>query len=602
VLGNIDAGRSKSIAVLFDPLLCSKGTDIHCQITYKDAQGRFNSTFMEPIIKSIVCPILKTDSDINIGMLKEFIEKLPSRDRRVYEIQQGFDVSNISTIAREVVEKHDVRHIRTLRTQDGKEWEIWYYGKTKVQKDDIIMKISIDAEKSALELFAATKSVEILTGLLAEIGRDLKHGVEFKASGWGNIINVTIKDSIIQRSNLLDLCSIEGTCPVSVLVEDSVVRHSDLTPERDEAGQEKDKRERDDLEREINEEDKRVLKETEEEEKVGDQGAADKKAQKEQERSRKQREADQRVLIEQEELEKRKVDETEKIEAEKQITESSDQHFSTLLKETIVKFFGSNKHSDKGTFIAGSASENISKIPSTYTNSKGMKFVLISAGEFMMGSNEFSSGQPVHKVTIRKPFYLGKYPVTQRQWKAVMGNNPSKFRGDDLPVEKISWNDVQEFVKRLNQMEDTNKYRLPSEAEWEYSCRAGTTTRYSFGDDDSKLGNYAWFSGFSTYEEWEKNQDKIEAKTHSVGRKKPNSWGLYDMHGNVWEWCQDNYHPNYNVAPSDGSAWEDAKSNIRVSHGSSWVDFIMGCRSAVRRGVDSSSRYDYLGFRVLREL
>lgn len=167
-----------------------------------------------------------------------------------------------------------------------------------------------------------------------------------------------------------------------------------------------------------------------------------------------------------------------------------------------------------------------------------MEFVRIPAGEFMMGSpsNEegrYDSESPIHKVTIKNPFYLGKYPVTQRQWVAVMGDNPSYFKGDNLPIENVSWEGVQDFIKKLNEMEGTDKYRLPYEAEWEYSCRAGATTRYSFGDDESELKDYCWYSGDSTYEKWDKNKDKIlkEGKTHTVGQKKPNSWGLYDMHG-----------------------------------------------------------------------
>jgi hypothetical protein len=130
-------------------------------------------------------------------------------------------------------------------------------------------------------------------------------------------------------------------------------------------------------------------------------------------------------------------------------------------------------------------------------NSIGMKFSLIPAGKFYMGSEERNDEKPVHKVKINNPFYLGTYPVTQREWNAVMGdnNNPSNFKGDDLPVEKVSWDKVQEFIKKLNEKEGTGKYRLPSEAEWEYACRAGTTTRYSFGDDESILGDYAWYAG-----------------------------------------------------------------------------------------------------------
>ena len=133
---------------------------------------------------------------------------------------------------------------------------------------------------------------------------------------------------------------------------------------------------------------------------------------------------------------------------------------------------------------------------------------------------------------------MGKYPVTQKQWKKVMGNNPSNFKGEDRPVESVSWEDVQEFVKKLNEKEGTDKYRLPSEAEWEYACRAGTQTRYSFGDDESKLNEYAWY---------DKNSG---SETHPVGQKKPNSWDLYDMHGNVWEWVQDRWHDKYKGAPS----------------------------------------------------
>lgn len=145
-----------------------------------------------------------------------------------------------------------------------------------------------------------------------------------------------------------------------------------------------------------------------------------------------------------------------------------------------------------------------------------MKFTLIHAGEFLMGSEENDWEKPSHKVKITNPFFLGTYPVTQREWKAVMSDNPSRFKGDDLPVESVSWDDAQKFIKKLNAKEGTNQYRLPSEAEWEYACRANTTTRYSFGDDESRLGEYAWYA---------KNSDH---KTHPVGQKKPNSWGLYD--------------------------------------------------------------------------
>ncbi len=171
----------------------------------------------------------------------------------------------------------------------------------------------------------------------------------------------------------------------------------------------------------------------------------------------------------------------------------------------------------------------------------------------------------------------------------AMGNNPSYFKGDDLPVEQVSWNDVQQFIQRLSEKEGTNKYRLPSEAEWEYAARAGTTTSYSFGDDESKLGDYAWFTGNSG------------SKTHPVGQKKPNTWGLYDMHGNVWEWMQDIYHNNYNGAPADGSAWEGDGSD-RVDRGGSWSYGARTCRSANRNYAAPGPRNHSLGFRLLRIL
>jgi formylglycine-generating enzyme required for sulfatase activity len=229
----------------------------------------------------------------------------------------------------------------------------------------------------------------------------------------------------------------------------------------------------------------------------------------------------------------------------------------------------------------------------TFTNSIGMKFTLIPSGEFEMGAKEIKAEQPVHKVTIKNPFYLGTYPVTQREWKAVMGHNPSRFKslfkGDNRPVENVSWYDVQEFIKKLNEQEGTDKYRLPSEAEWEYACRAGTTTRYSFGDSDSKLGDYAWYA------------DNSGDKTHPVGEKKPNPWGLYDMHGNVFEWVQDHRHRHYNGAPADGSAWEGSGAD-RVLRGGSWSRSARDCRTASRDYDAQGVRGINLGFRLARSV
>jgi formylglycine-generating enzyme required for sulfatase activity len=231
----------------------------------------------------------------------------------------------------------------------------------------------------------------------------------------------------------------------------------------------------------------------------------------------------------------------------------------------------------------------------TINNSIGMEFVQIPAGEFEMGSQLSEKGRhnnegPVHRVKIANDFYIGKYEVTQKQWRDVMGANPSKFIGDNLPVESVSWNDVQEFIKKLNEKEGTNKYRLPSEAEWEYAVRANTNTRYFFGDDSQKLHEYAWVEGGSL---------SLEGGTKAVGRIKPNPWGLYDMYGNVWEWVQDKYHSNYSGAPSDSIAWESEDTTDRVIRGCGWYSF-KSCRSAVRNSFSQAGHSGDLGFRLVR--
>jgi formylglycine-generating enzyme required for sulfatase activity len=231
----------------------------------------------------------------------------------------------------------------------------------------------------------------------------------------------------------------------------------------------------------------------------------------------------------------------------------------------------------------------------TFIKTIDMEFVLIQPGEFDMGSPANELGRydfegPVHHVTISKAFYLSKYEVTQNQWFEVMEDNPSYFKGDKLPVENVSWYDVQEFIKKLNKKENTYKYRLPSEAEWEYAARAGTTTQYSFGNDDSKLGNYAWY------------KENSDLKTHPVGKKGANPWGLYDMHGNVWEWVQDELHDTYDSAPVDGSAWEDGFSANRVNRGGSWFGYAGRCGSASRARSNPGDRHHNLSFRLLKEV
>jgi formylglycine-generating enzyme required for sulfatase activity len=206
-----------------------------------------------------------------------------------------------------------------------------------------------------------------------------------------------------------------------------------------------------------------------------------------------------------------------------------------------------------------------------------------------MGSDRGGEDErPVHQVVISRGFEMGKYEVTQAQWQAVMRHNPSGFVGPTRPVESVSWDAVQEFIKRLNEMDEEYLYRLPTEAEWEYACRAGSTTEYHFGNDAGQLEKYAWYA------------DNAGGETHPVGQREPNKWGLYDMHGNVWEWVQDEWHGNYEGAPKDGSPWEDGSGSSRVDRGGSWNYFARLCRSAYRVNNSPDARYDNLGLRLVR--
>jgi formylglycine-generating enzyme required for sulfatase activity len=217
------------------------------------------------------------------------------------------------------------------------------------------------------------------------------------------------------------------------------------------------------------------------------------------------------------------------------------------------------------------------------TNSIGMKLKLLYPGQFMMGE-----GGESHQVTLTKPFYLAVHQVTQEQYQKVMRTNPSHFKGALHRVEDVSWEDAVEFCRKLSKLRAEKKagrvYRLPTEAEWEYACRAGTTTKYCFGDNESQLGEYGWY---------DKNSG---SKTHPVGEKKANSWGLYDMHGNVWEWCADWYgdYPKGAVTDPVGPA----TGSLRVFRGGGWNGEAASCRSAGRGGNGPSFRGGNLGFRL----
>ncbi|MCY2989228.1 MAG: formylglycine-generating enzyme family protein, partial [Planctomycetota bacterium] len=226
-------------------------------------------------------------------------------------------------------------------------------------------------------------------------------------------------------------------------------------------------------------------------------------------------------------------------------------------------------------------------------NSVGMKFVLLPPGEFLMGSPDSDGDagydeKPQHRVRITKPFYLGVYEVTQAQYQKVVGSNPSVVKGEFLPVETVSWDDAAAFCKRLSEVPAERAagraYRLPTEAEWEYACRAGSTSKFSFGDSETELGKHAWY---------DKNSG---SKTHPVGEKQANVWGLYDMHGNVREWCQDWYGPYEAKPASDPSG--PSSASFRVVRGGGWSDGGGSCRSASRFRNFQGFRFRNFGFRV----
>jgi formylglycine-generating enzyme required for sulfatase activity len=237
-----------------------------------------------------------------------------------------------------------------------------------------------------------------------------------------------------------------------------------------------------------------------------------------------------------------------------------------------------------------------------------MKLAMIPVGEFLMGSPDSdmhapADEKPQHRVRITRPFYLGIHQVTQHQYREVTGASPSTFSGsDDLPVESISWKDAVTFCNHLSALEglepcydlDTwarvgrEGYRLPTEAEWEYAARAGSSTRFSFGSDDGAMGEYAWFFDNSLH------------STHPVGQKRSNGFGLFDVHGNVWEWCCDAFDPLYYGRSPEADPHCPAQAALRVHRGGCWADGPWYLRSADRGASPADSQDDEVGFRVAR--
>ena len=241
-----------------------------------------------------------------------------------------------------------------------------------------------------------------------------------------------------------------------------------------------------------------------------------------------------------------------------------------------TKKSGNGASEAEGSLNAGASRPNV-------RNQQGIEMVYIPPGSFLMGDGTWGS-EPVHEVTINYAFYMGKYEVTQGQWQALMGSNPSKFTacGSNCPVERVSFSDAQEFINKLNATNDGYKYQLPSEAEWEYACRAGTTG-YLYAPEVNDIG---WY------------EDNSGRTTHAGGGKQSNAYGLYDMSGNVYEWCRDFFNRSYKGAPTDGSAWVSGDP-ARVLRGGSWGHSATTLGSAFRSSPTPDLRIDDVGFRVV---
>ncbi|GEM_PF-1816970 len=269
----------------------------------------------------------------------------------------------------------------------------------------------------------------------------------------------------------------------------------------------------------------------------------------------------------------------------------------------LIQFYKSGSYHPDLTNEDGFCPGNINEpVPGTVRTFLGIPFVWIPSGSFYMGSTKtpselvelyggssslYSSEYPQHQVIISKGFWMSETEITQKQWRDIMGNNPSTNKGDNLPVENLSWNDCQKFIEKINKL-GNGIFRLPTEAEWEYACRAGSTTEFCFGDSEKELDNYAWHFFNSNYQ------------THPVKQKQPNTWGLYDMHGNVWEWCQDWYDMEYYGKSPLFDPTGPATGNYKVLRGGTCLRTLARCRSAFRSWNAPDLTMPDQGFRICR--
>jgi formylglycine-generating enzyme required for sulfatase activity len=270
-------------------------------------------------------------------------------------------------------------------------------------------------------------------------------------------------------------------------------------------------------------------------------------------------------------------------------------HIRSILGVTLVVFCTSLSHAKARSSVVELLPQSQPSLALTTTNKIGMRFILVSPGQFQMGSPLSEQGRKTHegpqrRVRLSKPYYLGKYEVTQREWIQLMGSNPSRFKacGLDCPVDSVSWDDAQSFIKKLNTMEGGSFYALPSEAQWEYAARAGSHQAFGFGSQGKALGDYGWY-------------DSNSEGTAKVGQKKPNAWGLHDMHGNVYEWVQNRYQPSYYTRAASQDPLGPSQGSKRVLRGGCWYSDPANSRSAARAFKSPQDKNGYQGFRIIKK-
>ena len=557
-IGVIPSASARTAEFILKPLGCVHKINIEALITYRDAKSKKYRIDMHPKEVHCVCPFLKGKKMPRA----EFLEL--SGSGHSAETGLNFKGVTVEQLTSFILQTCKIRHYKVDDFSINGGRMLYLASESIGEKAYYLLTALIKEEDDLTQVMlrAVSDKPHGLNGFLNETVADLRHVVETVQSAReigvikkGQVINII--DSVVQRTTF---AGEEGGA--SVIIKDRVAQRAEFKGDQERKSREGERQSK------------------EEQERLHGQKKEEAPAQREKEKQKAKQE-EENIQIQKEEQTRR--------ENERKAKEEQDR-VKARQEKRVIKLGEeqAGKEKEKKEKEECSSSQ---KIPKTYANSIGMKFVLIPAGEFMMGKTDsynIGNEKPVHRVKLIKPFYLGIYPVTQRQWKEVMRSNPSNFKGGNLPIENVFWNNVHDFIKKLNKKEGVNKYRLPSEAEWEYAVRAGTTSKFSFGDDESKLRDYAWYNVNSG------------GKTHDVGQKKPNPWGLYDMHGNVWEWVQDIYHDSYNGAPTDGSAWEGRGSD-RVIRGSHWNNDVLKCRSATRRGAEPNSCL-LIGFRLLKDL